>query len=683
MLAPSLRSRGHRAATVLSRAFWSSEMAVSVAFALLVGAGTGLGTIVFVRMIASAEGLFGAFGPRLGLPGRISMILLPALGGLLVGPLVHFLVPEAKGNGIPQVLTAIATQRGRIRGIVALAKAVTSAITIGSRGSAGREGPIVQIGSALGSAIGQLFRLSERRIVHLLASGAAAGLAAAFNAPIGGAMFALEVILGDFGIDAFGSIVIAAVTASVIGRVVLGDSPAFTVPPYALKSPVELVFYIGLGVAAGLAAVAFMKTMHRVGEAFEAWRFPPFLKPAAGGLAVGLLGCLLPQVLGTGVETITEALNGRLGLALLAILVPAKILATSLTLGSGGSGGDFAPALCIGAVLGGAYGQLVNAVAPGVAAPSGAYAMVGMAAVFAGAARAPITAILILFEMTRDYRIILPLMFATVVGTFLAERLEPDGIYTAGLKRRGIDVRARKDQNLMRAILVEEAMTPLADLTTVPKDMPLSELAKLFQETAHHGLIVLDERSELCGVVTLADLERAIEAGRMQLTVGDICTRDVLTAYPDETLDEALRHFGALGVGRIPVVDRANPRRVLGLLRRADIVRAYSHALIERDQREQHLARLRLEAATGASLLEITVQAGDAAARKRLRQIPLPEDCVIVSIHRRGRVVVPRGNTQLLPGDSIIALVHPAVEERLRAALRDGHTGAEVTEAGR
>jgi len=302
--------------------------------------------------------------------------------------------------------------------------------------------------------------------------------------------------------------------------------------------------------------------------------------------------------------------------------------------------------------------------------------MVGMAAVFAGAARAPITAIIILFEMTQDYRIILPLMFATVISTVLSQWFEPESIYTFKLKRRGIDVRARKDANLMREISVKEAMTPISDFPTVSPTTSLSELARLFQETGHHGILVLTAKRELHGVVTLTDLERALTLGEAT-TVADICTTEVLTAFPDETLDDALRHFGALDVGRIPVVDQQNPRRVLGVLRRGDIVQAYSHARVDKSKAEHHIERLRMESRIGATLVQVDVRPGDAAAGKRLRELGLPSNCVIASIHRGGRVVVPRGDVQLLAGDRLTVLADADTVDRLSEVLRTGATAQE------
>jgi len=666
---PSLTNRLSGYTMAIKGRFWSSETLVMVTFAVIVGIGAGLGTIAFIRMIAFFNNIFFGGGKLLGLPGTSYVILLPALGGLIVGPLVHFIAPEAKGHGVPEVLTAIATRGGRIRPVVVLVKALGSAITIGSGGSVGREGPIVQIGAALGSTIGQVFKLSERRIITLVASGAAAGIAATFNAPIAGVMFAMEVILGDFGINNLSMMVISAVTASVVSRAVLGDFPAFTVPVYKLNSPWELLLYMGLGIAAGLAAMLFMKALYFMEDAFDNWKFPHYLKPAVGGLGLGLLGFFVPRVFGTGFETIGHVLTGDIGLTVLIILIFGKMLATVLTLGSGASGGVFAPALFIGAVLGGAYGQIAQSVFPGLPASSGAYAMVGMAAVFAGAARAPITAIIILFEMTQDYRIILPLMATTVISTIVAQRLEPESIYTLKLKLRGILARHRKDINPLQSIRVEDAMTPAREISTVTPDTPLEELVHLFQETSHHGFIVV-ENDELHGMVTLSDLEEAIANHKMEATVRDICTRNVLVVYPDEVLDDALRHFGAMDVGRIPVVERRNPRHVVGVLRRVNIVHSISSALADKHKFISHMDRLEMEGVVRTELSEFYISKDDFASGKQLKEIDLPADCVIVSIQRGKRVVVPRGNTQLLSGDRVIALVGTGSQEKLAKALQ-------------
>ncbi len=506
--------------------------------------------------------------------GSWYVIVLPAIGGLIVGPLIHFLAPEAKGHGVPEVMTAMETRGGRIRPVVILVKAVGSAITIGSGGSVGREGPIVQIGAAIGSVLGQRFHLSQKRMIGLIGAGAAAGIAATFNAPIAGVMFALEVLLGEYTIHSFGTMVVAAVSASTVSRLFLGNHPAFAVPSYSLVSGWEIPLYVGLGIVGSLAAGAFVRALYFAEDAFDGWRFPPYLKPAVGGLALGLVAYFVPQVFGTGFSTIESALHGSIPLLLLVALVVAKILATSLTLGSGSSGGVFAPALFIGAVVGGAYGQAVHALFPSVTAAGGAYATVGMAVVFAAAARAPITAILILFEMTLDYRIMLPLMLATVVATVVAEKAEPHSIYTLKLFRRGIDFGSGRAHRRQLPTL-GEIMTPASRIPTVGTDTTLEELAHVYRDTGYHGLPVLDHKERLIGVVTIGDLERALPGSPEGATVGDIYTRELLTATTRDRLDQVLARPGYMDVGRIPVVDAEDPYHLVGVVRRADLVRAY------------------------------------------------------------------------------------------------------------
>ena len=362
--------------------------------------------------------------------GPAAVVPLPALGGLIYGPLIYFFAREAKGHGVPEVMLAVAQRGGRIRPVVAVVKSLASALCIGSGGSVGREGPIVQIGSALGSTVGQALRMSDDRVRTLVACGAAGGIAATFNAPIAGVFFALEVILGEFTTRAFGVVVISSVTAAVIGRAAFGDVPSFPVPAYELVNVGEFGLYALLAVLAGVIGIVFTRTLYAFEDFFDGIRMPEYLKPVPGGLCLGLIGVFLPQVFGVGYQAMSQALSGEYALGLLVILLAAKIVAVSLTIGSGGSGGVFAPSLFIGAMLGTAFGTAANALLPGFTAPPGAYGLVGMAAVFTGAARAPITAVIILFELTGDYRIILPLMLAVVLSTLVSEALSRDTIYT-------------------------------------------------------------------------------------------------------------------------------------------------------------------------------------------------------------------------------------------------------------
>lgn len=657
--------------TELYARFWSSETAVMVTMSALVGVGTGFGAILFRWLINFFTHLaFGGGETVLTFLGSYYVVLIPAIGGLIIGPLVYFFAREAKGHGVPEVMEAVALKGGRIRPIVAVIKALASSVCIGTGGSVGREGPIVQIGSALGSTLGQVLHLSDERIRTLVACGAAGGIAATFNAPIAGVIFALEVILREFSSTSFSMVVIASVTSSVVGRAFLGNYPAFQVPTYSLVSPWELFFYTLLGLLAALVASAFVSLLYRMEDLFNGWTIPEYIKPAVGGLGLGIVGLYFPQVFGVGYETIEKALHGEIVTEVMLVLLVTKLFATSLTLGSGGSGGVFAPSLFLGAVLGGAFGNFAHGWMPAFTALPGAYALVGMAAVFAGAARAPITAVLILFEMTQDYRIILPLMFATVVSTIVATRLRKESIYTLKLKRRGVDMDARRGLNLMRSIRVEEAMTPVSELITVKHDSPFEALAKLFQETHSHGFAVVDEWGELFGVVAISDLERALKRSQARGVVRNICTTRLVTAFPDESLEEVIRRIGSQDVGRIPVVERMNSRRLLGMVQRADVIRAYTVALTDDRGRREQLERARLEQATGSQLVEFDLSEEDTAVDRKLEELRIPPDCLIISIHRGGQVVVPRGETEFLAGDHVVAVAGPGKEEVLKKCLK-------------
>jgi chloride channel protein, CIC family len=651
--------------------FWSSENAVMSTSAALVGVSAGTGAVVFRWLIDFfRETAFGGGAEALSFLGPYYVVLIPAIGGLGVGPLVYFFAREAKGHGVPEVMEAVALRGGRIRPVVAVVKSLASSLCIGTGGSVGREGPIVQIGCALGSTLGQNFRLSDERIRTLLACGAAGGIAATFNAPIAGVFFALEVILRKFSTQYFSMVVIAAVTSSIVGRTFIGDTPAFQVPPYSLVGPWELFFYTLLGLLAAFVGSAFIFLLYCTEDLFNAWKFPEYFKPAVGGLGVGILGFYAPEVFGVGYETIEKTLHGEIFTAAMMALVIAKLLATSLTLGSGGSGGVFAPSLFLGSLLGGSFGNLVHQWMPTITASSGAYALVGMGAVFAGAAQAPITAIIILFEMTGDYKIILPLMFATAVSTLVSVWMSKESIYTVKLKRRGVDIDAGQDLNLMRSIRIGEAMTAASDLTTVRLDTSLEELARLFHTSHFQGFAVLDERRDLAGIVALTDLERSLNQNQAARTVGDICTRRLITAYPDEALEDVIAKIGFRDVGRIPVVDRSNPRRLLGMAYRADIIGAYTLGLMDRQKREGQLERIRLEQATSARLLELDLKVGDNAIEKTLGELRIPSDCLIITIRRWGRTVVPRGETEFIAGDHVVALVAPGKEDQLKRCLQ-------------
>ncbi len=586
-------ARGSRLAYFWNR-LRTSENAIGIILSVLVGVVAGFGAVIFRWMIKGFQWVFFKEGASaFGFLGDYYVILLPALGGVLVGLLTYFLAREAKGHGVPEVIAAVAAKGGRIRPRVAVVKSLASSICIGSGGSVGREGPIVQIGSSFGSAIGQWLKLPDNWTRILVACGAAGGISATFNAPIGGVFFAQEVILHRFIAPSFIFVVFSSVTANIISQAFLGSSPSFTIPTYSLVSAWEIPFYILLGIIAAFIAWGFIRLLYKCEDLFEAWKFPDYLKPAIGGLLLGLLGFFYPDLFGVGYGGgygvggislekggVDKALWGQLTLGMLLSLGLLKIVATSLTIGSGGSGGIFAPSLFMGAMIGGAFGELIHRGFPTVSAVPGAYATVGMGAVFAGAARAPITSIIILFEMTRDYMIILPLMTAVVTSTLLTRQLTRETIYTAKVHRLGVELRRIEERDVMRTIRVGEAMT--RDFPTVPPEMPVRELLTKFEKTGHHGFPVVDKEGRFCGVVTISDLHAAVEkkgANPDELTVDDIANKSPIVAYPDQSIHEVLLRLGARDVGRIPVVARDNPTKLLGCLRRHDIIRAYVSAL--------------------------------------------------------------------------------------------------------
>jgi len=661
------------------------DSAVIMFTALVVGVGAGLGAVVFRRLIDGVQSLsFDGLGGLLSGIAPFHLVIIPAIGGLIIGPLIYRFAKEAKGHGVPEVMEAVALHGGRIRPRVAVIKSLASAICIGTGGSVGREGPIAQIGSALGSTVGQVLHLSDRRVRNLVACGAAGGIAATFNAPIAGSIFALEVILGQFRALYFGAVVISAVTADVVAHIFEGDLRAFVVPDYTLVSPSELVLYTLLGTLAGVAAVGFTRLLYLSEDVWDRIRFPEYLKPAVGGLVLGVVGILslkidgFPRVFGVGYDSIGDALFGRLAVQAVLALLVLKLLATIVTLGSGGSGGVFAPSLFMGAMLGNAFGQAANQLFPHTTAPAGAYALVGMSAFFSGAAHAPITSILILFEMTGNYSIILPLMLATVMSTFISRLVSQESIYTLKLTRRGVRLQEGRDVDVMHTVTVGEAMTTRVDV--VAANMPLQQLADEFARTHHHGFPVLDSSGDLVGVVTIQDLEQALEEGATrELTVADIASTDgLLIAYPQEPMSAALRRLGINDVGRLPVVEKEGSRRLVGAVRRSDIIRAYNRAIVKRGRHQHRIDALQLGQRDGMTLVEIEIPAGSPAVGRRVSQVILPAECLIVSLRRGRKHQVVHGDTLLQAGDVATVFAGsdcmPLVRQRLIGTpAQNGH----------
>lgn len=594
-------------------------------------------------------------------------LVVPASGGLVVGAIVHFFASEAKGHGVPEVMEAVAVRGGLIRKRVAVAKAVASALSIGTGGSTGREGPIIQIGAAIGSTVGRYVGLNPQRIKVYVACGAAAGIAAAFNAPLAGAIFAAEVIMADFAVGRLGPVVVASVAATAMSRSLMGDERAFAVPIYELRSAWEFLPYMGLGVICGLGGIAFIRMLYWAEDLFDGSPLHPILRPALGGLLLGALSLAAPQVLGMGYEGITNALLGQGTWYLLLGLAAAKLLATSITLGSGGSGGIFAPSLFLGATLGGSWGQIVTHAAPGVTANPGAYALVGMGGMVAATTHAPITAILILFEMTGSYKIILPLMFACIGAVLLSSRLFKESIYTLKLTRRGLDLRGGREMNVLRAQKVRDVLNP--DFEVFSMDATMTTLGNQAVESPHSEFFVQDGEGRLLGTIHASEVRRVIfDQGLGDLIIArDLVEASTLYLTPEETLDQAMRLFGQSSTDEIPVIDGPATRRLLGSVTRGDCIAAYNRAVSRLDAAgeiaygSRLLGRTReITVSDGFRLLDI--EAPMSFHGKDLQSLELPRNhgVQVLLVRRKGHRgeetegVLPRANLVLRPGDHLI-----------------------------
>ena len=660
-----------------------------IALALLVGGGAGLGAVAFRYLILVFTHAFSGYSDYSG-QGHASygyfhgvgfwfVVLAPAAGGLLYGPLIHLFAREARGHGVPEVMLAVAERGGRIRPQVAVVKSLASALCIGSGGSVGREGPIVQIGSALGSTLGQLTRVPESRLRILVACGAAGGISATFNAPIAGVFFALELILRDFESESFGVVVLASFAADIIGRAAFGDHPFLHLPSFQLVSPVEYLLYAGLGIAAAFVGVAFIRVLYGSEDlADRLWKGrPEWLRPAAGGLLLGLLLLAVPELYGVGYPPLEKAIRGGWAVWFLLVLLGGKILATSLSIAIGGSGGVFAPSLFMGAMLGSAYGYGVHHLLPGSTAAAGAYGLVGMGAVFAAAARAPITAVIIVFELTGEYRIILPLMFAIVLSAGVSRSISRDTIYTLKLRRRGIDLMRGRGANLMGLLTVRDAMQPVP--VSVRQDTPLNEVIERLMAGPADGLPVVDETGAYRGTVTSQQVEEAMRDNALDSEAGSL-SQETTALRPSQTLEQALSALMRERSG-LPVLE-PETRRVVGWLTHMDVLRSYNLRLeagireAERRrprQRQQHadlglvgtaLARLR-----GYRIVEVELGSGSEPVGRRLDELPLPGGSSVLGLRRGGDTVAHSAFTELQAGDRLTLLVPAADADRLVDAL--------------
>ena len=546
------------------------------ALAILVGIVGGLGSVVFRKMIEFFQFIFF----ELLLPHvtymvgsyNLGYILLPTLGALIVGPIVNKIAPETKGHGVPEVIEAVVVNEGIIRTRVAAVKILVSSLTIGSGGSVGREGPIAQIGSSFGSALAQWFHLDESYQKLLVVCGLSSGISGTFMAPLGGALFGIEVIYG--GVAPYD--IIPVFLASVVGFFVTGEvfglSPAFVLPMYRYTNLLELAYYIPLGVVFGLMSIVWTRGLYKVEDFFDELSLPEWVKPSIGGFLTGILGMFFVSygIFGTGYEGLEMAIAGDLPFKLLITLGIVKLVATSLTVGSGSSGGIFAPSLYIGGMFGGALGLfMVNL--PFAASEPFVYSLIGMAALFTGAARAPLTCIVMLPEMSGNYYLFPPLMLACATSYFVSMLLMRDNIYTIKLKRRGVNV--DKPLSPLHLVHVQDVMTPISDVVSVKPDTPISVVNFIMWETEHTAFPVIDEQ-KYYGMLSFEMMTHIPEDVHEKLTAKEAANTELPVVHINDNIYSVMEKINDHDYEILPVLDEHGA--ILGLISDSDILQAFS-----------------------------------------------------------------------------------------------------------
>jgi CIC family chloride channel protein len=631
-----------------SRVYQSDSVILTV-LALGIGVLTGLGATAFHLLLEYTDDLWRFATATLGVSqGGWFIIFFPVAGTLTALGLIWIFARDDRSHGTSAVIESVALHGGRLPAKALLTKVLSAAVFIGSGGSAGPEDPSVQLGGVAGSTIARIFRLSEKRTRTLVASGVAGAVAAAFNAPIAGVFFALEVVVGELSAALFPPVVLAAVAAAAISRWLNGNHPAFQVPTYDLGSAlIELPFYAVLGALTALVGVLFVRLLFAVEDTVAKMRLTRLVRGISIGLIIGLVGLWLPDVIGVGYGTVSTILLGKsAGAGHLTMLLGIKLLLTVICIAVIGVGGTFAPSLYLGATVGAIVGILAHILFPGT--PAAAYALVGMGGVLTSVVRAPITAVLLIFEITNDYRIILPIMLCVAVSNLVSTYLFKESVYTERLVRHGIRLRSGRDVNVLESVPVQDAMS--TRYQTIDPGRSIRETLDLMTTSRVHALVVINQR-ELIGIVTTSDIGRALENGvDAERPVGDIATVDPLVAYADQTLHEAVLLFAARDVRQVPVVRREAPRTVVGMLRRSDIVRSYSAGVVRRTERTRQMNSEVLKAPGDLEMIEIMLDRDSPLVGQMVHQLELPADCVLTTVHTDSEPMVPRQNLILQSG---------------------------------
>ena len=633
----ALRSRGHTA-----------FLAASVLLGILVGIGASLlvwGIELIIESISDADATLNW--------GKWMVVASVPLGLLASWLLDRKLGPGVAGGGVAETMVAVNLEGGYLATKPIPTKLVATAVTLGSGGSGGREGPIVMIGAAIGSSFARHSRFDLDRIKSFVAAGAGAGIGASFNTPIAGMMFALEVILSSFAVRHISAVVITSVAAAVTTHSLVGEEQFLRSPAFELDHPTQLILYAVMAVVVVLFAILFLRILDLSSRSKFPARLPAWLLPISAGLAVAVIGVAYPETLGTGQDFLTDLLSlsdhGSYVWWSLIIVSVLKAITSAITRRGGGSAGTFMPALVMGGAIGAGFAILIDPLWGFSEIEPGAFALVGMAAALAAMVRAPLTAVILVFELTGDYGLVLPLMLAAALATFIGERLHPDSSYTMSLNRKGIRLPTTEDIDLLDTVEVGQVMSDI-DSAANP-EMNLDELQLLLDRTHHHGVAVVED-DRFVGLITLSDIQAAGGPSPTRIVRDEMTIRPI-TVTPDMPVSAALARMASLGLGRLPVVADNNTTQLVGMFRRESVVAAYHVALGTSTDRHLYRDRVRVRTLPGASFFDAALPQESPLAGRAVSQVPWPADATLVSIRRGASVLIPRGQISLEVGDTL------------------------------
>jgi chloride channel protein, CIC family len=637
--------------------------------AVVLGALVGLATVVLALLIQVFESWTEAFGTWTAW-GTWAFVATIPIGMSVSWWLNEKLGDGISGGGVSETMVGMSLHGGYLPTRLIAPKLVATAATLGTGGSGGAEGPIAYIGASIGSTVARYTNFDHDRIRSLVAAGAGAGIGASFNAPIAGMLFALEVILRSFAIRHLNAVVIASVVAAVTAELLIGEELLLTSPAQRVGDPAELLLYALLAIIAVGFGLIFLRALDLATAAGQPKALPRWTTPIMFGLAVGLIGVVWPESLGTGREFLTGLLflqdSGAYLWWTLALIALAKIATAVITRAGGGSAGVFMPSLVIGGSVGASFAILIQEVTGFEQLDTGAFAVVGMAAVFATIARAPLTSVIIVFELTGNYELILPLMLGAALATFFGDRFHPETAYTVSLARQGIQLPRSEDIDLLDTVDVRDVMQDVDGV--LHPWQTLADAAEFFDVTGHHGAPIVNDQGDLVGILTITDIANAGGPSRDR-SIGETMSSEPITITADVPVSMALSRMASLGVGRLPVLGGSNQRKVIGMFRRESVVNAYELGLSMAKGRELYRERQRIRSQPGADFFVVEVEEGSAAMNRTVAEVRWPADAVLVSIQRSTAVLVPHGDTALRVGDILTAFGSPESRDEIEATV--------------